>query len=156
PNGWACPKDLAVVREDNARLRAENIQLADEIVNLRGKINFDAEELSQLANEIEESREKIAWFDKRCNWYNSEIERLGKDVCTISTDFGNASAEINRLREALEFYADEENYKMQAASGEDEYGAAEPDVFTDSGEIAREALNPEAPSAPSGTTEEKT
>ncbi len=23
PNGWACPKDLAVLREDNARLREE-------------------------------------------------------------------------------------------------------------------------------------
>jgi len=35
PNGWACPKDLAVVREDNVRLREEITRLRDELQDIR-------------------------------------------------------------------------------------------------------------------------
>jgi hypothetical protein len=46
----------------------------------------------QAADEIEEVREKLGWFDKRCNWYNSECQFLREQIANTRLEVREALA----------------------------------------------------------------
>lgn len=73
---------------------------------------------------------------------NSEVELYRKQYEGTQIQLSESEAEIERLRKALEFYADEQSYEYEVLSIEDDgtENCEEPLVVRENGKLAREAL----------------
>ena len=109
PNGWACPKDLAVVRKDNARLRADTIRLADELAEARAEdklassvINKQIDVNQGLRAELAEARLKVG---SESVVLAMTVDRLGGIV------EGHPTARLNFLQRVDELREIEHKYR---------------------------------------------
>ena len=75
----------------------------------------------------------VRWLIKRIEELEEENNELAERFHRLALDWSELVDEINRYKQALEFYADEDNY---CVSFEDDY---EP-ILQDNGKIARQAL----------------
>lgn len=101
--------------------------------------DFEAtEDMLELITEVERldgENERLSAVKYRLN---TELEHTRKIAEGAKHNLAQAEEEIARLRKALEFYADENTYKIVSKSGPFWIGTNE--VTDDNGETAREAL----------------
>jgi len=122
-----------------------------DLADVRAFVESAVDLLIQLADEVEKLRKRIspsAYIDS----LNEEIRHLTNEVecerertCIMIRESNALSEENTRQREALEFYADEDNYHgLGTRAGDDQ------PIFQDWGYRARAALTTDEPG-----TEEK-
>jgi hypothetical protein len=75
-------------------------------------------------------------------WTHGPDGPLDMDEVQIVTELNRLADEVDRLREALAFYADRDNWVWEPPFDSDGSGGSEQEIDNDHGHIAREALNP--------------
>lgn len=82
PNGWACPKDLAVVREDNARLRTEIQKLKDQDTVARALAGPLIEDLRVENAQLRNEKQQLAEMLVSTGQENERLIKLVEGKCS--------------------------------------------------------------------------
>ena len=104
--------------------------------------------LLEQAEKVEQLQQENERLKKFLNWEQEEAQGLDEEVTFQLEQLKQAQAKIERYEKALEFYADEENYKENLISEAEQIDGIwvepahyePPIIYFDKGQIARQAL----------------
>lgn len=126
PEGWSVSEGAHIIKG----LKVSGNYLAAEVEFLH--VQRDSQ-----VKIIEELRAKNTCSKDEVQWLRSESARLRKQLDHMELAEAKARMENERLRAALEFYADRDNYYQ---SEDDRMTGYPPEVFGDNGFTARKVL----------------